>query len=505
MPSSSLGSILPFLLSAIRPGDPQGPGDAGPEPTQGFRIESRDVATPDGGRLTVELGSLAVPENRHAAKSRSIRIAFARLKSPKAGDRPPTLFLAGGPGDSATQSARDPNRLRGWLPLLEVGDVVLVDQRGAGSSEPNLTWRAPEPPPTDVFLSRDRFVRGAVEAAEKAGEHFRSNGVDLLGYTTVESADDLDALRAALGYERVRLLGFSYGTHLALATMRRHGPRILRAVLVGTAGPDDLFKLPSAYDRKLAALSELVARDPRIGARMPDFDRAFRDLVARLDREPARVELRGSGGSSTLSLPVGGFGLALLVARDLGDRSDIPVLPRLIHSVAKGDVAVLRWFVEKRYAALRELQVLAPVCRAASGATPERWKRIEAEVPSSAFGLAPNWAFLEMGRALGAPDLGDGYRAPIESEVPTMFVSGTLDSNTPPDQAEAIGARFPNAVHLVVENGGHEDLLPNPEVRRAILRFFRGEVIGPARLSQPPPRFILLEGRDSEVDHPAVR
>ena len=83
-------------------------------------------------------------------------------------------------------------------------------------------------------------------------------------------------------------------------------------------------------------------------------------------------------------------------------------------------------------------------------------------------------------------------------------MSGTLDGNTPPEQAEAVRKGFPNSVHLIVENGGHEDLLPMPEVRARIVRFLKGEMLKDERLVKPPMRFVPLKGARPAVSHPAV-
>jgi pimeloyl-ACP methyl ester carboxylesterase len=89
----------------------------------------------------------------------------------------------------------------------------------------------------------------------------------------------------------------------------------------------------------------------------------------------------------------------------------------------------------------------------------------------------------------GNPDLGDEYRGLLVSNVRTLFISGTLDCNTPPYQAEELRWGFSNGSHIIVEYAGHEDTLPNPQVQAAIIDFFDGKDVSGVRISLGKPRF----------------
>ena len=97
------------------------------------------------------------------------------------------------------------------------------------------------------------------------------------------------------------------------------------------------------------------------------------------------------------------------------------------------------------------------------------------------------------------------FRAPLISTVPTLFLSGTLDWNTPPSQAEEVRWGFTDSIHLIVENAGHEQVLPHPEVQRALAKFLRGDDdVGEISASYPRLRFVPLRGSDPKVSHPSV-
>lgn len=207
------------------------------------QIERRTLRSAGGLAIEAEAGRLEVPENRAASGARTISIGFLRLRSPAPAPRAPIFYLAGGPGQRAV--SENPDALDFWAPFLEVADVVLIDQRGTNDSL--LTWRWDGPPPLGFFVHADSAARHTSEMIARARAAFRARGVDLSGYTTVESATDLEELRAALGLERVSLLAFSYGTHLAAAYMRRFPDQVESAVMLGTEGPDETYKIGRAH------------------------------------------------------------------------------------------------------------------------------------------------------------------------------------------------------------------------------------------------------------------
>lgn len=480
-----------------------GGGAEAPSPPGDLTLESRELQAAGGRTVPAEVGRLSVPEVRSDPTSRTIRLAFVRLRSDAERPAAPLVYLAGGPGGSATWQAEEPEWLARWLPLLEVSDVILLDQRGTGASEPDLRWRWTGEPPLRLFTDRDVALDHFLEMGRRARAAIVERGVDPRGYTSLESADDVEDLRVALGLEKVSLLGFSYGTHLALAVLRRHPASIENAVLSGVEGPDHTWKLPLMLDVQLEKLSLLVARDERVGPQVPDLVALLRRVLARLEREPVLVTIH-DGEGNRYDLPIGPFGLKMILRWDVGDASDLPVFPRLLHDVDRGDLRTLEWFVLKRARAGLGLNGMSVLVDGASAASAERLARIRAQAEASLFGNLVNFPFPKANEVWKPADVGDDARSPLVSDVRTLFLSGTLDWNTPPHQAEEVRWGFSDSTHLVVENAGHEQVLPHPEVQRAIVRFLRGEDVGDVRAAHPPLRFVPLEGCDPEVTHPSV-
>jgi pimeloyl-ACP methyl ester carboxylesterase len=137
----------------------------------------------EGQNVTAELGRLVVRENRNNPKTNLIELAFVRLKSTAEKPGYPVVYLDGGPGSSAINIARVPDYMRAFMKLREIGDVILLDQRGVGRSKPNLSRLSSEALPLDVFADNNVALRAYKERAVAAATYFRSQGVDIQATT----------------------------------------------------------------------------------------------------------------------------------------------------------------------------------------------------------------------------------------------------------------------------------------------------------------------------------
>jgi len=463
-----------------------------------LELRHKTLKSHHGVTIEADAGRLLVRENRSNARSRSIPIDFLRLRSKAATPRAPIFFLQGGPGSRAV--SENPHLLDAYAPLLEVSDVVLIDQRGVADSL--LEWEWDGPPPMGYFVSADSALHHEEAMERRAVAAIRSRGVDLAGYTTVESAADLDALREALGAPRVSLLAFSYGTHLACAYVRAYGDHVENVVMLGTEGPDHTFKLPWTMDTQLRKLAILVAADPSIGARVPGLVALSDRVIVKLAREPMVVAV--PAGKDTLRVPIGPFGLRLILRFDIGDATDLVVFPRLLWSIDHGDPSVLSWFVRKRSGIVLGVGAMGAVMDASSGVTAGRRSLIDAQAKTSRFADVINFPY-EVDDVWNAPDLGDTFRSPLLSPVRTLFVSGDLDCNTPPYQAEELRWGMTNTTHLIVRNAGHEQTFWQNGTALPVLRdFLAGRDVADRFITYPALRFVPLEGTDPQVTHPSV-
>jgi pimeloyl-ACP methyl ester carboxylesterase len=478
---------------------------AAPEPTSALSDstltrESLTLQSAHGVRIEAEAGRLLVSENRASPAARRIPIGYLRLRSRAKSPRAPLFYLAGGPGQRAV--SRDPAGLDFWTPFLAVSDVVLIDQRGV--ADPSLRWSWDGPPPLSYFLSADSAGRHEAAMVHRACAVFRARGVDLAGYTTVESASDLDALREALGMPRVSLLAFSYGTHLAFAYLRRFGEHVENAVLIGNEGPDDTMKPPAYLDTAFVRLARAVAADHELSARIPNLASLYDRVISRLEHAPMLVAVPSPAGGDSLHIPIGPFGLRFILRADFGDASDLPVFPRLLWSIDHADPSVLAWFVRKRAGAVLGVHGMNLAMDEASGASAARHALIAEQSRTSRFADVVNFPSPWADGFAGVPDLGDAFRAPLTSDVRALFVSGTLDCQTPPEQTAHIAQGFRDATQLVVENAGHEQTFwQNDTAVPVVVDFLAGRDVRQRKIGYPPLRFVPLEGSGA-VKHPAA-
>ena len=433
------------------------------------------------------LGRLKVRENRASDSPRQIELAFVRIPTTSNRPGPPIVWLSGGPGASGTADLETP-ALQLFLELRRLGDVIVLDQRGTGFSVPRLDCPGSIRFPFEVAIERGSAIESLESAARACAQRWRAEGVDLSAYNVRESAEDIEDLRLALGAAKLRLLAGSWGTHLALAAIRAHGNNLERAALLGVVGPDHLYGSPADVEAQLVEISRLARRDAAVTKAFPDLLEAVRGALERLRREPRTVELATRDGGR-LRIVVGAFELAWYTRSLLTSQETISHLPALLAALKAGDFrelagAAARW----RFAPAPPASVFTARC--ASGASPERLVRIDRESRSTVLGETTSYAEERVCRAFGVSPLPESFRAPVVSELPVLFVSGTLDSDTPEENAIEVSRGFPNAERLRVEGAPHALLgFEDFATRGAIVRFFEGRHLRTPRVALSPIEF----------------
>jgi pimeloyl-ACP methyl ester carboxylesterase len=375
--------------------------------------------------------------------------------------------------------------------LREVSDVILLDQRGVGMSSPNLECPATSVA-TDVFETSEKWRRAFIENSRLCAEHWRKQGIEISAYTNNANADDLDDLRQALGAERISLIGHSYGTVLAQSIIRRHGKNIDRVVFAATDAGDNLIALPSVWDLIVKKLSYFAAEDPTVNKLIPDMEALYRKVLDKLGKNPVTITVTDSQTNSPVKIKVGKIGLQWLVRISMNDARSYSWFPALLYTIDQGDYSLFTRRVEPLYNGFRGRSPMANAVDCSIGWSAERFAQAQKETSQALFSNVNLQWTAETCKAMGFSENRQSLDTRLWSTIPALFVSGTLDTNTPPFQAEEVRWGFPNSVHLIVENGGHETL-PSADVQTVIVDFFKGHDVKARTVSFERPKFLTVE------------
>ena len=429
--------------------------------------------TPAGDTIPADTAWLTVPQRHANPAGPTIQLPLMRLRATGARPGNPIIYLAGGPGNSGLAALRDPDRGPLLAALRDYGDVILFDQRGTGRAKPSLVIPVTLGLPSDRSITDPTLMPALVARLRPFVDSLRQRGVDLDAYNTAENADDVDAIRRALGVERVTLWGHSYGSHLAFAVLKRHGARVDRAIVGGVNGLHQRWRLPSDGDAWIARIDSIAKADTSLRSVMPDFTGAFRALVTRLEREPLRATV---GGKTVL---VGSAELRTYLALQSGDVTVAARLPLIVGMLTAGDASRVALEVQR---ALRDRPLgtaMTYTMHLASGVDEARSRRIEREAATAALGNAINYPFDDPDfRALWATtDLGPDFRAPVSTDVPTLFLSGTVDGRTSIPDAEEVRRGFRRSAHVIVDGAGHNFYTSTPAVLARMKAFLETGVL----------------------------
>lgn len=432
----------------------------------------------DKQKVEAESGQLIVTETRGNKRTKLIALAFVRFKSTAPKPASPIVYLAGGPGDSGI------NDFHGMpLELLNemraVADVIALDQRGTGSSEPHdVTCQSEQALPLDRPGNPASFADLFRQRMRECAGKMERQAIDLAAFTTEENADDVEALRVALGVKSLTLIAGSYGSHLALAVIQRHSNHLERAILFGTEGLDQTFKLPSNVQATLEKLAALVRADSFYATAMPDLLAAIRTVMDQLERQPVTVQV-----TPDVSVVVGKWDLQKRIADVMGRASAMRQLPAAIYAMRSGDFSDLgRWAYNYRRDGTLSAMAVAMDC--ASFASTARLERIRREANNTMLTATIDFPFPDICEGMKLSRLGDSFRKTLHSDLPVLFISGEMDGRTPVSNAEEVAAGFPNHQHLLVANAAH-GLVGYPQLTPAVLAFLRGERIPQTRVSFP--------------------
>jgi pimeloyl-ACP methyl ester carboxylesterase len=446
--------------------------------------------------FAAECGRVSVPENRDKPAGARLQLFVARipaLSRKRATD--PLFLLAGGPGLGATTF------YAGVAPAFALvnrnRDIVLVDQRGTGKSHP-LNCPFDEQQIWDVSDQETARIMG------ECREHLAKDH-DLSQYTTSVAVRDLDAVRAALGYERISLYGSSYGTRVAQHYARRFPQRTRALILDGIVPPTQVLGPTTPVDAE-NALQRIFARCRADAACMKEFGDPQQDYQQLRDKLaggaiPITVADPRSGKPVDLQFSSSVLSGALRLAGYTADQAAL--LPLALHMANRNQqftplASQFLLTAEDYDAVLSYGMHNSVVCTEDVPFFKEDAQERE-RLAATFLGVSQLDALRALCMDWPRGPIDADFHAPLASKVPALLLSGTSDPVTPVAFGDEAARGFQNALHLKLKDQGHGQLV-QPCVDRVMADFLQ-QAGGPLRLDthcvdhlQAPPFFLSLNG-----------
>ena len=413
--------------------------------------------------VVADCGQLQVYENRQTKTGRIIPINFIRVRA-KSGvpTTDAVIELTGGPGAAATANAAG---LIGISNSLATRDYILVDQRGTGGSNPLDCIKYDFEAEPETF--QEMFVFGMMDTGRiRSCMEELEKRADLTQYTTSIIADDVDDLRAALGYETLTLKGGSYGTTLALEYIRRHEPHTRAALLLG-ALPTTMNQTETiARDMEdmLMVLFDDCEGDVACSAAYPNFRQDFHDVLAQVREAPLEIVIPHPQSGEPTPVVVRYEKLIIAIRYALYSTQLSAGLPIAIDDAKGGDYARLTQFLPQLIVAL------------GNGVHEGMWASVRCAEEFPYLDVARARALSE-GTVLGTERLDSGqaicafwprgkaavdFHEPVVSDVPALVISGEVDASTPPIAGTNAAKHLSNGRLVLVPKRSHWGLSGEP-------------------------------------------
>lgn len=399
-------------------------------------------------RLDARCGQLEVFENRETNSGRKISLNIAVIPAISRNPLPdPLFFIPGGPGEAATETYL--LVYSAFNRLNQKRDIVLVDQRGTGGSNP-LKCTMADAGEGSGEMSSEEDTKTVIEecVAQLDG--------DLRFYTTQYAMQDLDEVRQALGYPQINLYGASYGTRAAMEYVRQFPDKVRTVILDGIAPPNWVLGPTAAADgqRAIEAIFDRCQEEPACAKAFPNLADEFQSLLAQVEASPVEVQLDHplTGEPTSFTLDRDTFANTLHLFSYTPETAVL--IPLLIHSTYEEQ--------DYHHFAALALSTFSNVEQSISNGM--RFSVLCAEdVPyfpqqvntQGYLGDFVVSTFSEICAYWPTQPVSPEFHNPVVSDVPSLLLSGEADPATPPANGELAAQTLSNSQHWIVPGMGH--------------------------------------------------
>ena len=444
---------------------------------------------------SAQCADFAVPENPAKPDGRTITLRVARVPAINRRKAPDPLFLlAGGPGMAAT--ALYGNAAPAFARIHRNRDIVLVDQRGTGNSN------ALDCPTDDLEMmsaTPEQLSAEAQRCLQTLSKH-----ADVAYYTTSVAVQDLDRVRAALGYETIDLYGGSYGTRVAEHYLRRYPKQTRAVILDGVVAPQEILGPDAAIDAETALQNVLsrCARDTACKQHFGDPTETYRALRKSLEAKAVSVTLPDPSTGTPTTLNFGSLHLAMVLRLSIYSSEQAALLPLALHLAQhSGNFAPL---AGQFLLTLRTFDQIASYGMHNSVICTEDvpfFDTVKIDRPrleQTFLGAVQVDALRKICESWPRGPLDADLHAPLKSDVPVLLLSGGNDPVTPPLNGEQTKIGLTNSLHVILPDLGHGQI-GAPCMDRVMAEFIslgtvKGLDTSCTQLAKPMPFFTTLSG-----------
>lgn len=398
-------------------------------------------------RSQVKCGKLEVPENYQQPGGDTIAVNFAVLPAIDDSEyKAPLMFLAGGPGQAAVELATGLNHV--FREVRKTRDIILVDQRGTGESSPlSCDFEAVD----NVYSS----LPDALNPQEVKDCVAQFKG-DVTQYSSENAIRDFDAIRAALGHEKLNIYGGSYGTRAGLVFMRMF-PESLESVVLDSVGPIEvpIGMFGQSGARSFNLLLENCKNSESCHKAFPNLAEEFQAVKARLAKDVAIIDILHPRLGTPTKLVIDDTKFTGNLRFQLYGMEGRSMVPLVIHQAFLGNYQPLIGLMARTedeqlvYTGLlfnivcnEDIPRVSEADRAADASN-----NFDGKDSHSAWDMVcpffPEYRPSE-----------DFYQS-VTADIPTLILSGNLDPVTPPSNGEYSAKSLPNSHHIIVENASH--------------------------------------------------
>jgi len=451
-------------------------------------VETADCLERPFGYIT-QCGYVRLPQDYNNPDIDNVEIYYSLTRSKS--DTPkldPLVYLVGGPGSSGSQLLQ--TSFQAYLrPFAEDRDIIVIDQRGTGLSNPSLYCREAMFRINDILQSTfDNHATTMLDILSQCRDRLTENNILLETFHSANNARDVVNVLLSLGYEEWNLIGVSYGSRLAL-TMMRDYPQYLRSVILDSVYPlqADLY-IDSYYsgERALSILFEACALDEDCNERYPSLDTVFYDLYNRLNERPLKI-LFSTPRSDTLNIELSGYRLYDWVFSWLYSVNSIESIPRLIYELNAGELnCVVRYgtLFESSLTSLSLGMHYTVQCQEEFISNSERdyatlietYPHLDGYLRYLVEGVGTVGRLCEIWQTQARDSLANEA---VASDVPTLLLSGNFDRITPPYYATLANETLTQSYNYILPHVGHGVLRSDDCAVEIALEFIDNPVTEP--------------------------